>query len=239
MYHRFSLKKHLGPTILKPYKDVNRLVSRICARIFLGMEAARNDHWLDIASSYIQSAEHWIGNLKRWPRPIRKIIWRWVEGRTRMMSQFEEGKRIVADTLSKKRANGNKPLNNPPSFLDFLTSGKLASAVDDEDGQTITQMNLCVAAIQAQSATVMQCLIDISGYPDYIPELRLEIENALKSTDGHWNKQSLGQLLKLDSFLKETQRLNSPDLSKRLKSRLVFGLTDLWQLHIRGESWPL
>lgn len=178
------------------------------------MDAARNDRWLDVASDYIQSAEHWIGNLKRWPRPIRRVIWRWVEGRTRMMSQFNEGKQIVADALRKKRANANKPLNQPPSLMDLLSSGTFAAAVDDDEGHTITQMNLCVAAIQAQSATVMQCLIDISGYPDYIPELRVEIEEALLATGGVRNKQFLGHLLKLDSFLKETQRLNSPDLSK-------------------------
>jgi hypothetical protein len=199
---------------VKPYKDVNRLVSRICARIFLGTDAARNDRWLDVASVYIQSAEHWIGNLKSWPRPIRKIIWRWVEGRGHMMSQFEEGKQIVAECLRKKKSNGNKPLNYPPSLLDLLSSGNFTAAADDLEGQTITQMNLCVAAIQAQSATVMQCLIDISGYPYYVPELRAEIEEALVKTGGVWNKQFLGQLLKLDSFLKETQRLNSPDLSK-------------------------
>lgn len=139
-----------------------------------------------------------------------------------MMQQFEDGRAKVTAALQEKKARGNLALSDPPSLLDLLSSGKHAKTVTDTEEHTITQMNLCVAAIQAMSATTMQCLIDISAYPEYIPDLREEVESALSSTGGVWNRQSLNQLLKLDSFLKETQRLNSPDLSKIIISSSHF-----------------
>ena len=130
------------------------------------------------------------------------------------MSEFEVGKSIVAEALRKKKANGNEPLNDPPSLMDMMTSGKFHKGIYDVDDQTVIQMNLCVAAIQSMAATVMQCLIDISTYRQYVPELRQEISRALEESAGVVTKQALQQMLKLDSFMKETQRLNSPDLSK-------------------------
>lgn len=193
---------------------MNRLVSRICARAFLGEEAARNDRWLDVAQSYINTVEHWVGNLKKWPKPLRKLIWRAVDGRRQTESEFAKGQKIVEEAVRRKKANNDKPLNEPPSLMDLLSSGTSSAFSQDMEYHTLTQMNLCVAAIQAQAATVMQCLIDVSGHPEYVPDLREEIAEAMEAADGVWTKRSLDGLLKLDSFLKETQRLNSPDLSK-------------------------
>lgn len=199
---------------MKVYPQINELVSRICARFFLGADAASDRRWIDIATVYIQSAIVWTTNLKKWPKPLRSIVHPFVSGRHNMVSQFQIGKTIVGEELQKKKANGNKPRSDPPSLMDLLTSGTLAAAVDDVEGQTIVQMNLCVAAIQSMAATVMQCLIDISAYSEYVPELREEVEQALKASDGKLTRQALQQMLKLDSFMKETQRLNSPDLSE-------------------------
>ncbi|KAL4883594.1 cytochrome P450 [Aspergillus karnatakaensis] len=180
--------------------------------MFLGDEAARSE-WLDIASVYIKSAEHYVGALKRWPSSLRSLVYPFVHGRRQMRTQFNQGRQIVSEALRKKRTTaGAATTCNPPSLLDLFSSGKFADSVHNDEEHAVTQMNLCVAAIQAQSATVMQCVVDLSAYPEYVPELREEIEAALRSTNGEWNKDSLGQLLKLDSFLKETQRLNSPDL---------------------------
>ncbi|KAK1702235.1 cytochrome P450 [Colletotrichum lupini] len=78
---------------------------------------------------------------------------------------------------------------------------------------TVAQINLCVAAIQSMAATVTQCLMDLATYPEYISELRDEIEIILARGNGVLSKQSLTDMMKLDSVIKETQRLNPPDLA--------------------------
>ncbi|KAF2186298.1 cytochrome P450 [Zopfia rhizophila CBS 207.26] len=145
-------------TPVKAYPKINRLVSRVCARFFQGTDAAHDERWLDVAADYIHSAIVWTGNLKKWPRYLRPLVWRFVSGRHNMMNQFEIGKYI------------------------------------------------------AMSTTVMQCLIDVSVYNQYVPELREEISRVLEASGGVVTKQSLQQMFKLDSFIKETQRLNAPDL---------------------------
>ncbi|KAI8664580.1 hypothetical protein NCS55_00967400 [Fusarium keratoplasticum] len=199
------------PTATKPWPHVMRLVSRISARVFHSAASADNDHWLDIASEHVHSAVVWTENLKKWPAILRPLVYRFVKGRGYMMQRFEEGKALVAQTLENKKANGGKPLSDPQSLLDYLYESELGP--DNVEAHTIAQINLCVAAIQSMAATVTQCLMDLATHPEYAPELIEEIKTVIEKNNGVVDKRVLTEVWKLDSFIKETQRLNPPDLT--------------------------
>ncbi|KAF9879230.1 cytochrome p450 [Colletotrichum karsti] len=114
------------------------------------------------------------------------------------------------DSFKRKERKGGH-LSNPPSLLDYLADGELGG--DDVEAHTVAQINLCVAAIQSMASTVTQCLMDLATYPQYLPELREEITSMLSQKNGVLDRQSLADMMKLDSFIKETQRLNPPDLA--------------------------
>ncbi|KAG5800964.1 hypothetical protein H9Q69_000091 [Fusarium xylarioides] len=125
--------------------------------------------------------------------------------------RFEQGKALVAQMLQTKKAKGGEPLSNPPALLDYLYDSRLGP--DDVEAHTITQINLCVAAIQSMASTVTQCLMDLATHPDYAAELLEELHTTVKKNNGVIDKRVLTDLWKLDSFIKETQRLNPPDLN--------------------------
>ena len=54
-------------------------------------------------------------------------------------------------------------------------------------------------------------LYDLAAFPEYIEPLREEVE-TITAVDG-WTKAAMGKMRKLDSFLKESQRLNGIGLS--------------------------
>lgn len=188
-----------------------RLVSRISARIFHSAASAENDQWLDIAAEHVHSTIVWTENLKKWPCFLRPFVYRFVQGRGYMVQRFEEGKALVAQTLQQKKANTGKPLSNPQTLLDYLYDGQLGP--DDVEAHTIAQINLCVAAIQSMAATVTQCLMDLATHQKYAPEILDEIHAVIERNGGVVDKRALTDMWKLDSFIKETQRLNPPDLS--------------------------
>ena len=208
-----------------------RLVSRISARIFHSAAAAENDHWLDIATEHVHSTVVWTENLKKWPAMARPLVYRFVKGRRYMMQRFEEGKAVVAQTLQKKKANEGKPLSSPPTLLDHLYEGQLGP--DNVEGHTVAQINLCVAAIQSMAATLTQSLMDLATHPEYVPELLEEINTTIERNGGVVDKRVLTEMWKLDSFIKETQRLNPPDLSLLPSGHhftLMAIITDLFEL---------
>ncbi|KAF4869595.1 Cytochrome P450 monooxygenase ATR2 [Colletotrichum siamense] len=207
----WPLDEYDGPVTVKPWSHVMRQVSRVSARIFHSSDAAEDDHWLDIASEHVHSTVVWTENLKKWPAMLRPWVYRFVQGRGIMTQRFAEGEAVVAETLRKRKARKGGHLSSPPSLLDYLADGELGG--DDVEAHTVAQINLCVAAIQSMASTVTQCLMDLATYPHYLPELREEITSMLVQKNGILDRQSLADMMKLDSFIKETQRLNPPDLA--------------------------
>ncbi|KAH8768968.1 cytochrome P450 [Diaporthe sp. PMI_573] len=65
----------------------------------------------------------------------------------------------------------------------------------------------------SMAATLTQSLMDLATHPEYVPELLEEINTTIERNGGVVDKRVLTEMWKLDSFIKETQRLNPPDLT--------------------------
>lgn len=77
------------------------------------------------------------------------------------------------------------------------------------------QLFLTMASIHSTSATVLSTIYDLLDRPHCIPEILEEITTVAKENkNGQWTKQSLFKLEKLDSFMKESQRVNPAGLGK-------------------------
>lgn len=57
-------------------------------------------------------------------------------------------------------------------------------------------------------ATV-QVVYSLCAMPEYLEPLRLEAQRALQDSGGVWSIDTFSRLQRLDSFMKESQRLNA------------------------------
>ena len=97
------------------------------------------------------------------------------------------------------------------------------------------QLFAAFGAIHVTSITVTNALYDLAAHPQYIAPLRAEIDQVLAEEEKEQNassdmekdrshglrKQSLPKLRKLDSFLKESQRMNPLSISASFQSLLL------------------
>jgi ent-kaurene oxidase len=74
--------------------------------------------------------------------------------------------------------------------------------------QAKLQLNLSMAAIHTTSLTLTHIIYDLAANPQYINELREEVKAVLEMTGGKLTKLGMGKMSKLDSCMKESQRLN-------------------------------
>jgi cytochrome P450 len=89
------------------------------------------------------------------------------------------------------------------------------------------------AAIHTTSMATTAVIYDLAAYPEYIPALREELQKVIDEDgydldgDGYkkLKKSSIPRLWKLDSFLKESQRLTPPSLGKTYFSSSVFSFS--------------
>jgi cytochrome P450 len=66
-----------------------------------------------------------------------------------------------------------------------------------------------IGSMHTVTAAVVNTVYDLCERPDYVEPLRQEVAQVLEETDG-WQKETANQMLRMDSFLKEVQRMNPP-----------------------------
>ena len=62
----------------------------------------------------------------------------------------------------------------------------------------------------------MHALYYLATYPDLASVLRDEVEFTLSQEGGEWTRSVVNKLYKMDSFLRESQRLNGINMSKSI-----------------------
>lgn len=60
--------------------------------------------------------------------------------------------------------------------------------------------------LTSDSRLLTNVLFDLAARPEYVELLREEAQDVLKLNGGEWTLESMGQLRKMDSFIKESQR---------------------------------
>ncbi|VUC23403.1 unnamed protein product [Clonostachys rosea] len=187
------------------YHKVTRLVGRVSTRAFYGEAASRDEAWLELAQAYIETVLEYLQALKPWPEALRPVARFFLPQRAKLLKQWNQAHRHLSATLVARAASNSR--NDPPSVIDHIIDSNPHVKVDE---LIHTQMALVVAGIHTTSAALTQLLFDMAAHPEQSRELRDEVDGVF---DGHWTKQSLDQLKKLDSWMKESQRMNSADLT--------------------------
>ena len=83
----------------------------------------------------------------------------------------------------------------------------------DRDPDTLAHVEvmLTLASVHTSTLRMVNVLYDLTASPRYFKQLQLEIEAQSKSEQG-WNEASYSQLRKLDSVLRESQRMSPPSV---------------------------
>jgi cytochrome P450 len=68
---------------------------------------------------------------------------------------------------------------------------------------------LCLASIHTSTMSICHALFDLCYRPEYVEPLREEIKQAM-AEEGGLTLSAINKMKRLDSFLKESQRLNHP-----------------------------
>jgi len=177
----------------------------------VGPELCGNDEWIGLS---IQTTITAIGAAQalrsKYPPHLRWLA-RWFHQETKavltnrrraadLLSPVLDA-RVVASQHGKKSAFADGVqwlLEGYESQKKKLTADRLAQ----------NELFLSIASIHSSTATALSTLMDLLDHPDLLDEIRDEIKEVRKE-HSEWTRKSLGLLRKLDSFMKESQRLHT------------------------------
>ncbi|EKJ68359.1 hypothetical protein FPSE_11367 [Fusarium pseudograminearum CS3096] len=212
---RKNMPKVMGTTDWTPVKihdRVLRLIATNNARAFQGTAASEDEEWLSASTGYVLACFDCIRALKQWHPWLRPLVYRLIPERAAIKDQWAKGRKRVMASMKERQAKGGN-IEDPPTMLDHLSNGKNEKMANDIEKQLVHQMNLIAVGTVTTYSSTTQAIYDLATHPEYVPILRQEVESVSRDANGNFTRDSTLAMEKLDSFIKESQRFHSPDLT--------------------------
>ncbi|KAG5962100.1 hypothetical protein E4U56_003488 [Claviceps arundinis] len=179
------------------------LISRISARVFLGPDHCHDEGWLSTTTEYSKNLFITGFILRVIPHILRPFIAPLLPSYRQLLRNVSSARRIISSILRERETQVRN--NSDQDILQFM--------MEHATGRERTPENLAqrmlilsLASIHTTALTMTHAIYDLCAHPEYFEPLRQEMTTAL--AEGGWQKTTLNRLYKLDSFLKESQRIS-------------------------------
>lgn len=111
---------------------------------------------------------------------------------------------ILADRVMHEKCHDyKKPLDSVEWLRDDASDSKDRN---DPHLHAIVQLIIGALSVNTTSQLITNSIFNLATWPEYVPILKQEIDDTLREAGGQWTMESMAQLQKLDSFIKETLR---------------------------------
>ncbi|KAH8589250.1 cytochrome P450 [Bisporella sp. PMI_857] len=236
---RYSFDKELGscedwtPVIL--YKALARIVALLSGRVFVGLPISRDEDWIGPSINYAMNCDLARRELMKYPTWIQTFVAPFLPAVQRLKQNKAKGSHMLEPVLQSvlkrkehdmsEKVSGDHTLDEQGTFFSWIL-GRIDNPLHANPTEMYNyQMTLAFAAIHTTTQTTWHALFDLAARPQYIQPLRDEIQNVIdedgvdEDSDGFpkLKKSSMPKLKKLDSFLKESQRLSPPGLISMIR----------------------
>lgn len=186
------------------FSSVTDLITSSTSRVFVGPELCQNEEWLRTATGYTLDVHKASEELFTYPAIVRPLVVLFLRSYRQLRGRFGVARRLLLPAF-KERTSKNGIGNQ--DMLQWLVDA--AQGRDSEPDRLVKRMLfLNMAAIHTTATTATNMLLDPCARPEYIDILRQEMTTAIQE-DGGIKPSTLPKLKKLDSFMRESRRLNT------------------------------
>ncbi|KAF7360639.1 hypothetical protein MVEN_00795600 [Mycena venus] len=184
-----------------------KVVARTSSRLFLDLPLCRDPEYLqfciDSSTDVFTRGEL----IKFFPQFLRPIVGPLLSARKRnerRAAKFFGA--MVDERLKLDNEYGTDWLDRPNDLVSWLLA---VAQGEDRTTPLVIQRILTVnsVAVQTSAMALTNALYDLVTYPEHILPMREEVKRVV-AVQG-WTKAALGNMFKLDSFVRESQRINA------------------------------
>ncbi|OJD28723.1 cytochrome p450 [Diplodia corticola] len=203
-----------GWTTVPLHSTATRLIALLSGRVFVGLPLSRNEEWIDAAVNVTQHSIAGAFKLLAYPawlRPLVRLFVREVGGVEECRQATERMLRPLVEQRLRDMRSGGADFQGQDDMIQWLITHAPPGSVSDVAWHVSQHLVLNIAAIHTTSGQLSGTLFALAARPHYMQPLREEIEACILK-HGALTKQCLHDMVKLDSFLREVQRLSPPGL---------------------------
>ncbi|TFK21838.1 cytochrome P450 [Coprinopsis marcescibilis] len=202
-------------TGIDPRELFVKAIAQASNRMLVGLPLCRNEEFLGVAINYTFDVVKMSTILRLFPKSVRPLV-------NRLLPTIEnsvaKGMKYLGPMIKERKAQFEHQEGNvPDDFLQWMLEDATEEEDQDDRELGVRVLTLNFVSVHTTSTTICQATIDLAAYPQYQDELRAEAEAVVK--EHGWTKEGLDKMIKIDSFIKESQRLHP--VSTTLQDRLV------------------
>lgn len=195
-------------------------------RVFVGPELNRNEEWLHISSNFMMDI-YIAGNaLYKYSHFMRPFAARFLVPEIRKVWRHQAtAKRLLVPIMEQRQrdAASNPNFKKPNDMIQWLMDNNVKEKHPRSFAE-LAKLHLlvCFSALHTSTLAMTHFLYDLAARPEYVEPLREEQYAIQKASNGIPSKFDYSKMIRMDSFMKESQRLNPPSLST-FKSKGLHG----------------
>jgi cytochrome P450 len=202
-------------TTVPALRTMMKIVCRTSNRLFVGLPLCRDPDYRELNEQFTIDVILGAQLINMFPRVLKPIVGRLltkVPGNIKR-AVFHVGPLIKAQ-IEQERQFGKDWPDKPNNLISWLLDEAQGSQRNiDQLAVRILAINF--AAIHTTSHAFTNALYNLAAHPEYVAPMREEVEAVIEA-DG-WTKVSMGKMRKVDSFIKESQRLAQGEVSMNRK----------------------
>ncbi|KAL2862198.1 cytochrome P450 [Aspergillus lucknowensis] len=204
------------PRAVCVFTTMSRVIGQATNRAFVGLPLCRDPALLETAMAFSMDIPIGATLLQFFPRMLRPLVAPLITLPNRLHTR--RATRLLRPEIQRRLAAYAGPKTGPNDFLQWSID-QAQSLQDPYFGKVETLAGRILlnnfTSIHTSSFAITHALLDLAASTttpttsNYTAELRREITAALHAHDSTYSKRSLAAMPKLDSTLRESQRLNS------------------------------
>ncbi|UQC84486.1 cytochrome P450 [Colletotrichum lupini] len=186
-----------------------RAIARISGRAFVGPDVNRQEQWMDISINFAIHVFVAVVKMQLFPEWARPIAQYGVSELRQIRKDVDKATAMLKPIIDERLRDLEMPSfeKSPDDLIQWLVEALPEDEKRDVRSQAHLQLILAAASIHTTNNLVTDCIYDLAAHPEVQDMLREEAHQVLEVEDGWARKESMAKLKKLDSFMKETQRL--------------------------------
>ncbi|TFB00160.1 Ent-kaurene oxidase [Trichoderma ghanense] len=186
-----------------------RGIARLSGRAFVGPSLNRDEQWMEVTINFAIDVFMSVIKLQlfpEWARPVAQYL---VSDLRKIRRDINTAKYLLKPLLQERiRDMEISSFHDPPNdLMQWLIEALPEEEKSDVQTHAELQLILAAASIHTTNNLLFECMADLASHPEVQAELREEAYQILEVEGGWARKESMAKLKKLDSFMREVQRL--------------------------------
>jgi len=188
-------------------ETLERVICRATNRILVGVALCRDYDYQTLNSTFADNVVKFGMIISLSPKSLKPIVSRMISNiPSQIQKEIEFIRPMVEERFAKMKEYGDDWDDKPNDMVMWLMS-EAKGTERSVEGVARRLLLINFASIHSMSLTFTQALYRLLANPEYIEPLRQEVDAVI--TEEGWTKAGIDKMHKIDSFIREAQRVDN------------------------------